>query len=114
MYASQPQSPAQRGPRDRALRACYSAAALAVTAAGVAVAAGLAFLLVGPAEGSTSEFVLAWTAAASGITSGLLFATAAIVAQTFGLWARFPTSVRVAAWVVLIAGFVLSIARSLI
>lgn len=114
MYASDTSHPARSRNTARALRACYGAAALGLAAAAVAVATGLAFLLVAPAEGSTSEVVLAGTAAVSGIASAVLLVSALILAQAFGLWAYVPTRVRAAATALIVAGLVLSIARSLI
>ena len=94
-----------------AARASRRMAAIAVAAAGLALLAGLSFLVVDPSAGSRLEAVPGVTAAASGIASGVLIAAAAINAQLFGGWAHLPTWVRRAAMVVLLVVVVVNLVR---
>ena len=79
---------------------------LAGAAAIVAAIAGIVLLVADPAEGSSSESTLGFTAAAAGLLTGLLAGAAAIYAQVKNLWRFVPTWGRVVAWVVIIAGVV--------
>ena len=98
--------------RPPALRVATAALVGALTAAAAAALAGLAFLTVSPAEGSSGERVLAVAAAFAGIASAVLVIATLVIAQVFDLWALIPTRLRYAATAALILlAFALAIAR---
>ena len=83
----------------RIRRILIAAGATTLTAA----LAGLTLLALEPTEGSTTEAVLGFTAAVSGLTTGALVIAAAIYASVAGLWTRVPIRIRYVLWAALAA-----------
>ncbi len=97
---------------ERELRLFWTIIALAATAAGISVVAGVALWIADPAEGTTPEGVLGFTAAISGLLTGALFGAAAIYAQIKNLWRFAPRWFRYTAWAVLIVIAIVAIASA--
>jgi len=114
MSTTIPTAPTRSHGASRALSACYATAILGVIAIAVTGAAGLLLLVLNPAAGSDTESALGVIAAASGLSSGLLFVSAVVIAQVFGLWTRFSSHLRIAATTLLVAVLLLGFVRQLV
>ncbi|MCP3976391.1 MAG: hypothetical protein GY720_18045 [bacterium] len=97
---------------ERELRLFWTVVAIASAAAGVSVVAGVALWIADPAEGTTPEGLLGFTAAVSGLLTGALFGAAAIYAQIKNLWRFAPRWFRYTAWAVMIVIAVVAIASA--
>lgn len=81
----------------------------AIALGAVALVALVVFVVVEPAEGSTSSNVIGGIAAASGILTGLAFATGAVYAQVKGLWPRVSAWLRMGMLAMLAMLFLVSL-----
>jgi len=78
-------------PMDRVLATLLLGIMIAIS---VAIAAGLALLIVDPASGSTTEAVFGVTAATAGLSTAVLAIGTAIYAHIRNLWRFAPTWTR--------------------
>lgn len=90
-------------PPQRQLTVIKTLLAIAILAALSAATAGLILVVTTPEDGSTTEGLLGFTAAAGGITGAVCAGVAAVYAQIKNMWRYAPGWVRAAAWVVLVA-----------
>jgi LuxR family maltose regulon positive regulatory protein len=95
--------------RDRSIRRLKVILSLAALACAIAALAGLIFLVVDPASGSTTEAVIGFTAAIAGLSTGALLIGAVIYAQSRNLWHLAPGWVRWVVVALVAAGVVRSI-----
>ena len=81
----------------------------AIACIGIALLAGLALLVLDPAQGSTIEAAFGLTAAIGGLGFAVFAIAALIYAQAKNLWRYAPMWVRVLAWGVILAGLTLTL-----
>ena len=93
----------------RGLRNVKLLLGLAIGAVLIAVLAGLALLVFEPAEGSTAEATLGFTAAVSGLAVAGFAIAAAVYAQVKNLWRFAPTPIRVVLWVFIGVGIAITL-----
>lgn len=86
---------------------------LAVLAAIIAASAGMVLLVAAPEPGSTTEGILGFTAAASGMATAVFAGAAAIYAQIRNLWQFAPPWVRAGAWALIVFAVISSLWSSI-